>query len=162
MKTIREIDNISFRRLAYLLIMIGITFALDSLFNLSVVYKLWPLITASLGMGLLVIFIRRQDKKILIQAIGEYLLLFSVLALYCNFNSWHQLKFLWPFFVLFLGIVFITSFIFQRKNRFLFFLGFFLTWLSVYFFFLIFLGHQVWWTIFIVIGLSILLSIKLL
>lgn len=151
---------ISYKRFAFLLIFIGCFLALDYVAKLHFVHKLWPIILTSEGVGLVIIYNHSKDGKILFLVIGEYLILFSILALYCNFYSWIKLSTLWPLFISFFGINFITVFFIQKKNRFILFLGLFLLLLSLFFFLLIFFGSHIWFLIFILIGLSILITIK--
>ncbi|MFC1587248.1 hypothetical protein ACFL54_02965 [Planctomycetota bacterium] len=155
-----ELENITHTRLAILLIVIGLLFAADSLLGVSFAYKLWPLLIFMLGTGLVGIYLKRKAKGALYLAGGEYFILFSGLAFYCNFTSWQNLKHLWPIFVGFLGLVFITLFLFYRKKRFLLFLGLLLLSLSIFFLLIFSLGTQFWWIIFMLAGLSILVSGK--
>jgi len=104
--------------------------------------------------------LKRKARGALYLAAGEYFILFGTLAFYCNFTSWQNLKHLWPIFIGFLGIVFITLFLFYRKKRFLLFLGLLLLSLSIFFLLIFSLGTQFWWIIFILAGLSILVSRK--
>ena len=156
-----ELENTTFRRLAILLIVIGVIFAINSILGYSFVYQLWPGLILLPGTGFIGIFLKRKERGSLYLAVGEYLVLFTGLALYCNFTSWASLSYLWPVFITFLGVVFLSIFLVRRKSRFLFFLGLLLLSLSVFFFFVFSGGSQFWWLIFILVGLSILLSGKL-
>ena len=49
-------------RLGVLLIVIGILLAVDTFFQLSVIYKLWPLLIAMLGGGLIAIFFKGRTR----------------------------------------------------------------------------------------------------
>ena len=151
-------ENTTYRRLAIFLIMIGLLFAIDSLFKLSIVYRLWPVVIAILGIGLVGIFLKRKASGALYLAVGEYIICFSGLALYCNFTSWQNMARIWPLFIVSLGIVFITLFFLYRRRRSLLFLGLLVFSLSIFFFLILSFGSQFWWTIFILVGLSILLS----
>ncbi len=151
-------ENTTYRRLAIFLITIGLLFAVDSLLKLSIVYRLWPVVIAILGIGLVGIFLKRKAGGALYLAVGEYIICFSGLAFYCNFTSWQNMAQIWPLFIVSLGIVFITLFFFNQKRRFLLFLGLLVFSLSIFFFLILSFGSQFWWTIFILVGLSILLS----
>ena len=148
----------TYKRLAFFLIIIGLLFAFDSLLHLSFIYKLWPLILTILGAGFIGIYVKRKQRGILFLAVGEYILCFSVLALYCNFTSWRNMSDLWPLFIGFLGIALVTVFFLDRNRRNLLFIGLLLASLSIYFLLVFSLGSQFWWIIFIFAGLCILLS----
>jgi hypothetical protein len=133
-------------------------FASDSLLKLSFVYKLWPVIILILGIGLVGIFAKRKASGDIFLAAGEYLICFSGLAFYCNFTSWKNMSEIWPLFIAFLGIVFVTLFVLHSKKRFLLLLGLLHLSLSIFFFLVFSLTGQLWWTIFILVGVSILVS----
>lgn len=158
MSTINSSENTTYRRLAIFLIIIGVLFAVDSFLKVSVFYKLWPVVILILGAGLVGIFIKRKASGVLYLAVGEYLICFSGLAFYCNFTSWRSMSRIWPLFIVFLGIVFVSLFLFHPKRRFLLLLGLLHFSLSIFFFLIFSLGSQFWWTIFILVGLSILVS----
>ena len=158
MSTMKDFENTTYRRLAIFLIMIGLLFAFDSLLRLSFIYKLWPVIILILGIGLVGIFVKRKASGDIFLAVGEYLICFSGLAFYCNFTSWRNMSEIWPLFIAFLGIVFVTLFILHSKKRFLLLLGLLHLSLSIFFFLIFSLTGQLWWTIFILVGLSILVS----
>ncbi|MHC4661515.1 MAG: hypothetical protein ACYS8W_07480 [Planctomycetota bacterium] len=156
-----DLENVTYRRLAILLIAIGVILAVDAFLGYSAAYKLWPVLILLPGIGFIGIFVKQKGRGALYLAIGEYLILFMGLALYCNFTSWRNLARIWPVFVTFFAIVLLSMFIFHHRNRFLFFLGLLLLFLSLFFFLVFSIGAQYWWAIFILVGLSILLSGKL-
>ena len=153
-------EKTTFTRFAIMLIAIGTLIGLDTFFNMSIVYKLWPLLPAILGSGLIGIYIKRKTTGLLFLGSGEYLLLFSGLALYCNFTTWANMAQLWPLFVIFMGIVFFTLFAVDRKRRAFLFLGLLSITLSIFFFLMFKIDHRYWWSIFILVGVSILISEK--
>lgn len=157
MLTVNELETISYKRLGILLIIIGIFLAINSYLGFSG-YKLWPVLSLSLGLAFIGIF--RNHREAIYLAIGVYIVSFSFLALYCNFTLWGNLAYLWPLFITFLGIVFITLFFYYKKKPILLFIGFLLLVLSVFFFLVFSVSAQLWWTIFIFVGLCILLSVK--
>jgi len=158
MSTLNNLDTITNKRLAIYLIIIGLLFAVDSFLELSIIYKLWPVITLILGIGFIGIFVKRKARDALFLAIGAYLILFSFLALYCNFTTWRILVHIWPLFIMFFGCALIIQFFFHNENRFVLFLGLLLSFLSVFFILVFSVSGQYWWSIFILVGLSILLS----
>ena len=115
-----SLDNTTFRRLAILMIIIGLLFATDYILHLSFVYKLWPVIIAILGCGFVGIYLKRKPRGIIVLAAGEYLICFSLMAMYCNFSSWRNLASLWPLFIGFLGLILLTIFFLVKKNGYCF------------------------------------------
>lgn len=158
MATINSFEKTTYQRVALLLITIGIFFAIDSYFKLSFVYKLWPLVLILLGFGLLGIFIKSRSSGNIYLGVGEYLLGFSGLALYCNFTSWTLMAKMWPLFIVFLGIVFISIFIWSKRRRIFLLLGLSILSLALLFFIIFSANNQFWWIIFLLIGFSILIT----
>ncbi|MHC4504277.1 MAG: hypothetical protein ACYTFI_13305, partial [Planctomycetota bacterium] len=118
-----DLDAVTYRRLGVLLIVVGLVAAAGAHLGLPVVFKLWPLLTLGLGIGFIGMFVGRRASGALFLGVGEYLVLFSGLALYCNFTSWRNLRHLWPVFIAFLGVVFATMLAIRRESRFLLFLA---------------------------------------
>ena len=158
MSQTNNLDKTTYTRLAILLIVIGILIALDSMLKISVIPKLWPLLITMLGTGLIGIFIKRKTSGSFYLAAGEYLVCFSGLAFYFNFTSWNQISSLWPLFILFLGIVFLTLFLVNRQKRFLLLVSLLLLSVSIFFLFVFSLDIQFWWSIFILTGISLLIA----
>ena len=145
-------------RLGVLLIVIGILLAVDTFFQLSVIYKFWPLLIAMLGGGLIAIFLKGRSRVSMFLVTGVYLLCFSVLALFCNFTTWAAMASLWPLFITFLGLVFIALFMFQQRRHGYLLTGLLLVSISVVFCVNLALGSDWWWTVFVLAGLSILVA----
>ncbi len=158
MPTTGDLENTTHRRLGILLILVGLLCAAASHFGLPVVYKLWPLLILSLGFGFIGIFAKRRARGAIYLALGEYLVLFSILALYCNFTSWSNLGHLWPVFIAFAGVVFATLLVFRRRNHLLLFLALSFVLLSASLLLMFFCGSQYWWSIPILVGLSVIMS----
>ena len=158
MSQTNNLDKTTYTRLAILLITIGLLIALDSMLKISIIPKLWPILLTLLGTGLIGIFIKRKISGSLYMAAGGYLICFSGLALYCNFTSWNQISSLWPLFILFLGIVFLTQFLVNRQKRSLLLASLLLLSVSIFFLFVFTLNIQFWWSIFILIGISLLIA----
>ena len=158
MPTMIEQENITYKRLAYLLVFIGLLLAADSYWGISLFLNLWPLLVLMLGIGFIGIFTKQKRRGFTYLVIGIYLVLFTFLALYCNFTSWGILSQYWPIFITFLGIVFISIFVYKKTSRAMLFIGLTLIFLSLYFFLIFSIGSNAWWTIFVLVGLSILLS----
>ena len=80
-------------------IIAGLIFAVETFFKVRILYKLWPTILIILGSGLINIFFIRKKRDVLFFGMGAYLILFSLLALCCNFSSWEYAGNLWPLFI---------------------------------------------------------------
>ena len=158
MQTIISQENTSYKRLAYILIVIGVLLSLDSYYKISTFLNLWPILVLILGVGFVGIFSKGRKISSTYLVIGIYLILFSFLALFCNFTSWSIISLYWPIFITILGIVFIATFIYKKTNRIMLFFGVLLIFLSLYFFVIFSVGNDSWWIIFVLVGLSILLS----
>jgi hypothetical protein len=156
MSTMNDLEGTTYRRLGLLLIAIGLACAAGSHLGFPVAYKLWPLLTLSLGIGFVGIFARSRTRGVVYLALGEYLILFSGLALYCNFTSWRNLGQLWPLFIAFLGVVFASLLVFRRGSRLLPFLALLFLFLSASLFLIYIYGSQYWWSIPVVVGLAVL------
>jgi len=150
----------SYGRLGLLLIVVGVLLAVDTLADLFFIYKLWPLLIASLGGGLLGIYVRRSRREAIYVGIGIYLLGFGGLALYCNFTSWTRMADLWPLFVGFLGLSFCLAYFLGKRSRVLLLPGLLLISLTAVFFLVFAVSVHLWWTAFILAGLSFLISDK--
>jgi len=144
------------RRLGLLLIVIGVLLALDTLLDLAVIYRLWPVLVAMVGVGLIGIFFKGQSRVPVFLAAGVYLVCFSGLALFCSFTSWAATANLWPLFITFLGVVFVALFFFHEKRHVYLLTGLLLISVSAVFCVILAAGAEWWWTIFILAGLSIL------
>jgi hypothetical protein len=153
-----SISSIVYQRFGILLLIVGSMYGLDTYLKLNVATRLWPIIITILGIGFLGIFSKRGQKESSYLGIGIYLICFSGLALYCNFTSWSALVKYWPCFILFLGFSFSFAFLFDKSKRLLFLMGLLLISLSVVFFFVFSISSSLWWTVFILTGLSVLIG----
>jgi hypothetical protein len=147
-------------RFAILLIAGGCFVALDVIFHLSVISRLWPVFIVLWAIGFIGIFLRRDKREPAYLAIAIYFIAFSALALYCNFTSWGRLAYLWPLFITILGLVFIGLFLFHERRYLNILLGLLFVSLSVVFLLVFSLGARYWWSTLILAGLSILISEK--
>jgi hypothetical protein len=145
-------------KFAIYLLVIGALLAIDSFTKTSFAYKLWPLLITLIGIGFLGIFWQRAKREFIYLSIGIYFIGFSAIALYCNFTSWSVLSTLWPLFITILGVAFIAAVIFSRRKRLSLLVGLLLLSLSAVFFLIFSVSAQLWWTAFILAGLSILAS----
>ncbi|MBN1854640.1 MAG: hypothetical protein JW829_18050 [Pirellulales bacterium] len=150
----------SIKRLAFLLILIGLLIALDTFLKLDVIYRLWPILIAMVGGGLIGIFYHGNSQVPMFLVTGVYLLCFSGLALYCSFTSWTAMARLWPLFITFLGVVFLALCTIREKRRMVLLAGLLLISLSAMFSVTQSFGAGWWWIILILVGLSILVAEK--
>ncbi|HOK40367.1 MAG TPA: hypothetical protein PLD27_04935 [bacterium] len=148
------------KRFGLLFIFLGLLFGVETYLNYYFLYKLWPLFITILGAGFVGIFYKREKREAIYLGIGSYLIAFSFLALYCNFFSWVHLSFLWPLFIFFFALSFLSIyFLFAKHIIFLFAFLFFLS-ISLLFFVVFSISGKLWWLIFIFIGSSILILDK--
>jgi hypothetical protein len=133
-------------------------FGVDSVFHLSFVYKLWPLIITMLGIGFIGIFKTRDRKEAMYLIVGVYLICFSGLALWCDFTSWNGLSGLWPLFITFMGIAITLAYALCSKRKIWLLSGLLLISMSVVFFLVFSISRDLWWTVFLLAGTSIWIS----
>jgi hypothetical protein len=144
----------SYGRLGVLLIAIGIALAIDTLADLSFIYKLWPLLITVLGIGFTGIYFRRARRESGYIAVGTAVIGISGVALYCNLTSWSELATLWPLFIGIMGISFIFGYALGKKKPVLLLSGLLLISLSIVFFFVFALSGTLWWTALLLAGAS--------
>ncbi len=157
----QDLKNIGaqvYRRIGFLLIIIGSAYGVDSYFDIHIINRLWPLLITILGIGFLGIFIKRGKREAAYLGTGVYLTGFSALALFCNFSSWGNLATYWPIFILFLGVSFIGPFLFDKSKRLGLLIGLLLSSVAVVFYFIFSISSTLWWTSFIFTGLSVLIA----
>jgi hypothetical protein len=155
---LKNIGEQAYRRFGLLLIGIGIAYGIDFYLKLHLVNRLWPLLITILGIGFFGIFIKRGKHESAYLGTSIYLTSFSVLALFCNFSTWKNLAAYWPGFILFLGISFIGPFIFDRAKRLALLIGLLLISMAVVFYFVFSVNGSLWWTIFVLTGISVLIT----
>ena len=150
----------SYGRLGILLAVLGIIMAVDTMTDITFLYKFWPLLITVLGIGFIGIYVRRARREMLYVGIGVYVIGFSALALYCSLTSWSTLATLWPVFIMLLGISFVFAYFFGSGHAGVLLAGLLLISLSVLFYFLFGLNERLWWTILILGGLSFIIFDK--
>lgn len=154
-------SSISHIRFAILLIAIGALFALNTFLSIPIIYKLWPLLITTLSIGFLEIFVKRKKRDQSFLSIGTYLFCFSILSFYCNFTTWNNLGFLWPLFIMFIGITFLNIYIFFNLKKINLFLGILFILISILFFILFSNNSEYWWLVLILGGISIIITEKI-
>jgi len=141
-------------RLGMILISLGIIFGLETLLKFQILYNLWPLILTNLGAGFISIFFKRERRDSIYLGIGVYIICFSILAFYCNFQTWEKLSVLWPSFIAFIGISYLFIYLFfARHPIYLFMIILFLS-VSLVFFIVFSVNSKYWWIIFIFLGIA--------
>ena len=147
----------SYGRLGIMLAIIGAVLAIDTMADLSVFYKLWPVLCTFLGIGFVGIYLQRSRREAMYIGVGSFIIGFSALALYCNFTSWSILASFWPAFIALLGIAMIFGFIFGNRLPAMLLIGLLFISMGIVFFMVFSLNHKLWWTIFLFTGCSFLI-----
>ncbi len=143
--------------LAFLCISIGALLILENYGYIRGVYNLWPVFPMITGAGFYLLYKDRGKRDSVLLAMGVYLLQFSALAFYENYTSWSGMEYLWPFFVGFLGVSFLSIFVSTGKGIIFFHLGVFLIGLCLIFFLIFSVDYRLWPISLILFGISILL-----
>lgn len=108
-------QNSSFNIMAVALIIIGIIFMLQNYGYITWVWLIWPLLPLIIGTGFCMLFFRAR-KDIVLLGIGCFILLNSIFFFYLNFAGWSLLAYLWPIFIIILGVTFIVCYAFSKKK----------------------------------------------
>ncbi len=150
------LSDTNFIRLGIVLILLGLLFAAEHHFRIRILYRFWPLILTIWGCGFLKIYFRRERREASFLGLGLFVIFFSIFNLYFAFFGWEALTRLWPALIGLLGITFLCLFLFHRSKRIFLLIGMFLGSLCVIFFLVFYLSGDLWWTTFVLAGLSIL------
>ncbi|MGC8755841.1 MAG: LiaI-LiaF-like domain-containing protein [bacterium] len=142
---------------ASLCIVIGVLLILENYGYIKGVYNLWPVFPLVLGIGLYLLYSDRGKKDAVVLGMGVYLIQFSILAFYENYTSWSSMVHLWPLFVGFLGVSFLSVYISTGKGIIFFHLAVFLIGLCVVFFLIFSVDYRLWPISLVLFGISILL-----
>jgi hypothetical protein len=144
----------SYGRLGILLGGIGVLMAIDTLANISIMYKFWPLIPMLLGIGFIGIYLRRGRREGIYIGVGAYIIGFSGLALFCSLTSWASIATLWPLFIGLLGLSFLFGFFFGSRRPVMLLAGLLFVSLAILFFSVFGISRRQWWIVFILAGMS--------
>ncbi len=120
------------------------------------VHRLWPLATAALGYGFLLLHRRGRTDMVLVGT-GVYLLFFSGLALFLNYTSWWELSWLWPIFVGFLGVSILGVYFAGYQDVLYLAFGLAFVSLCLAFFFVFSVDPDLWPISLVLFGMTILL-----
>lgn len=150
-------DKSRYSVFASLCIIIGVLLILENYGYINGVYNLWPIFPFVFGTGLYLVYVDRGKKDAVALGMGVYLIQFSILAFYANYTSWSSMTHLWPFFVGFLGVSFLSVYLSTGKGIIFFHLSIFLIGLCVVFFLIFSVDYRLWPISLVLFGISILL-----
>jgi hypothetical protein len=105
----------SFNILAVVLILVGATFLLENFNIINGIWLIWPILTLILGVGFCMMYFRARRDLVLL-GIGSFLNLMSIFFFYLNFSEWSLLTYLWPVFIVILGLTFLACFLMSRSR----------------------------------------------
>jgi len=140
---------------AFILIVIGMIFLLDSLEIIAGISKMWPIFVFLLGLGFLMLFYPEKNKKrnALQLGIATGLILLSILFFYLNFTAWVKLAKLWPIFLIIVGLS-IGICYFTLKRVIFLYTGLILIMLGIVFYLVFAISTRLWPVSLILVGLS--------
>ena len=146
-----------YRPLAIICIICGALLLLSAYGIIGEISKLWPVFPLILGVGLCLLYFKKQRFDFALLGIGTYFICISFFFLFLNYTSWSILTDAWPLFVGFLGLAFLAPVIFGKKRGIFIFLALFLIFLSSVFI-LAFSADSKFWPISLVLfGICLLL-----
>lgn len=121
-------------------------------------HKLWPVLPAFVGSGLILLFRQRGGIDLLLLGIGTFLAGVSILFLVLNFTaSWGSLDRAWPVFIGLVGVSSCVTSVFGRRSRkILAASGMLLIFLAVVFYLVFGVDTRLWPVSLTVVGLWIL------
>ena len=140
---------------AFILIVIGMIFLLDSLEIIAGISKMWPIFVFLLGLGFLMLFYPEKNKKrnALQLGIATGLILLSILFFYLNFTAWVKLAKLWPIFLIIVGLS-IGICYFTLKRVIFLYTGLILIMLGIVFYLVFAISTRLWPVSLMLVGLS--------
>ena len=146
-----------YRPLAILSIICGALMLMDTYGYLGGVYKLWPVFPLILGVGLCLLYFKKQRFDFALLGIGTYFICISFFFLFLNYTSWSILVDAWPLFIGFLGLSFLAPVIFGKKRGIFIFLALFLIFLSSIFVLAFSANSKLWPISLVLFGICLLL-----
>ena len=145
----------SFNVLAGILIILGVILLLE---NFGIVYgawMIWPFIPLIIGIGFTILYFRTR-KDLVMLGMGIFIGLNSMFFFYLNFTGWILLAYLWPVFIILLGLTFLACWLPSRK-RVLLYLAVFLTALGLSFIMIFAISSRLWPLSLILGGISFII-----
>jgi hypothetical protein len=109
-------DTSSFNILAAVLILMGIALLLENYGIIHGIWMFWPALPLIIGIGFCMLYFR-SGKDIVMLGLGTFILLNSILFIYLNFTMWSLLAYLWPVFIVILGLSLLACYIFSKVKR---------------------------------------------
>ena len=149
--------KLRYRALAIISIVCGALMLLDTYGYLGGVYKLWPVFSLILGVGLCLLYFKKQRFEIALLGIGTYFICVSFFFLFLNYTSWSILTDAWPLFIGFLGLSFLAPVIFGKKRGIFVLIALFLIFLSSIFILAFSADSKLWPISLILFGICLLL-----
>jgi len=146
----------SFNILATVLIVIGAVFLLENFGIIEGAWFLWPLLPLIIGIGFCILFFKTRRRDPVLLGMGIFTLLNSIFFFYLNFTGWWQLVFLWPVFIVMLGLTFLACY-FPSKAKVLLYLTTFLIALGVSFILIFVISTRLWPIILVLAGVSFII-----
>ena len=101
------------------LVVLGFLFLLENLDIINGVHRFWPIFPLMAGLGFLILF-NYNKKESVLAGIGTLIISTSGLFFYLNFTSWKQMAFLWPLFIIFFGLSFLSIYLSCKKSIYLY------------------------------------------
>jgi hypothetical protein len=139
-------------------IIIGGLLILENFGILSGIHNLWPVFPLILGIGFWFLFFGKRKIDKVLAGIGTFLICLSAFFFYLNFTSWYKLSFLWPLFIGFAGVSFISGGLFS-KLKIVTYIGIGLILLSAIFILIFSVDIKLWPVSLILFGGSIVIII---
>lgn len=104
---------------ATILIVIGLAFFVANLDIGIGMDHLWPSFIFAVGLGFFLMFLFADSKKGKVGSLfpGTILLVISFLFYYLNFTDWSLMKYLWPTFILSVGMAFLVIYAGGSRKR---------------------------------------------
>lgn len=153
----KEIHMKTAIRLGYLAVAVGIILGVDQYFSIGL-YRLWPLLLCVMGYSFGKFFLLHYKRNPLFLILSLIFIQLGALFLYSSFAGWHTMGTLWPAFIGIIGTTTLAhSFHSEHRKRFVF-LGLINLSLMLVFFFVFSLSSSLWWTMLILLGVTLLLS----
>ncbi|MFH1063691.1 MAG: hypothetical protein V1729_01275 [Candidatus Woesearchaeota archaeon] len=146
----------SFNILAVILIFLGTVFMLDNYGIIQGILIFWPLLPMMMGTGFCMLFFRARKRDVILLGIGCFILLNSAFFFYLNFTSWFFIAYLWPVFIMILGMTFFACYLFSGKKIILY-LSVILTAIGISFILIFALSTRLWPITLVFTGISFII-----
>ena len=145
----------SFNVLAGIMIILGIILLLENFHIVDGAWMIWPFLPLILGIGFTMLYFRTR-KDLVLLGLGTFIGLNSLFFFYLNLTSWVLLAYLWPAFIVFVGLTFFACWLPSRK-RVLLYLGMFLTALGISFILIFAISTRLWPLTLVLTGISFII-----